>query len=165
MDRYEHLLERVIRPASYLGNELNAIHKDWAAVDLTVALAFPDSYEMGMSHLGLKILYDILNTRPDTACERVFTPWVDMIELMRAEKEPLRSLESHRPLADFDVLGFSLPHEFVFINAVQMLDLAQIPLRATDRNVPGAKWPLILGGGVATMNPEPVADFFDAFLL
>jgi len=158
----ERLLARVARPARYLGHELNSIHKDHGRVALTFALCFPDVYEVGMSHLGLRLLYDILNRREDVACERAFAPWPDMAELLVETRTPLWALESGRALADFDVIGFSLQHELNFTNVLLMLDLAGIPLRRADRG-PGC--PLVVGGGPAAFNPEPLADFFDLFVV
>ncbi len=156
------LLPRVAKPARYLGEEHNAVHKDHASVALTFALAFPDVYEVGMSHLGLRLLYDILNQRKDVACERVFAPWPDMAALMRSSGTPLWALESGKPVAGFDVLGFSLQHELNFTNVLYTLDLAGIPLRRGDRN---AGHPLVVGGGPAAFNPEPLADFFDLIIV
>jgi radical SAM superfamily enzyme YgiQ (UPF0313 family) len=125
-----------------------------------VALLFPDIYDIGMSNLGLAVLYEIINARPDALAERVFLPWSDMEAAMRREGMPLFSLESRRPVADFDLVGITLPYESLYTNALQALDLAGIPLRASDR---GESHPLVVGGGHAAFNPEPVADFFDAF--
>jgi len=136
--------------------------KDWSQVRLKFALAFPDVYEVGMSHLGIQILYHILNASPDIVCERVFAPWPDMENLLRDRNLPLCSLESSRPLKEFDLLGFSLQYELHYTEVLTMLDLAGIPLRATDRD---EKDPLIIGGGPCAMNPEPLADFFDLFVL
>jgi radical SAM family uncharacterized protein/radical SAM-linked protein len=136
--------------------------KDWSQVHLKFALAFPDVYEVGMSHLGLQILYHILNASPDIACERVFAPWPDMENLLRDRNLPLCSLESSRPLKEFDLLGFSLQYELHYTEVLTMLDLAGIPSRATDRD---EKDPLVIGGGPCALNPEPLADFFDFFVL
>ena len=152
----------IIRPSRYLGNEINSIRKDPSAVEVSVALAFPDVYEIGMSHLGLKILYHLLNAHPWLAAERVFTPWVDMEEAMRRNSYPLTSLESGRPLSSFDVVGFSLQHELCYTNILTMLDLSGIPFEAERRT--GAH-PLIIAGGPACFNPEPVADLFDAVVI
>ena len=156
------LLPRVAKPIRYLGEEHNAIHKDHAGVKVTVALAFPDSYEVGMSHLGLRLLYDVLNRRSDCACERVFAPWPDMAEEMRRTGSPLWALESGRPVAEFDVLGISLQHELNFTNVLYLLDLAGVPLRRSERD---SRHPLVVGGGPAAFNPEPLADFFDLFVV
>lgn len=156
------LLPRVAKPARYLGEEHNAVRKDHASVAVTFALAFPDVYEVGMSHLGLRLLYDVLNHRDDVACERVFAPWPDMAALMRETGTPLWALESGRPVAEFDVVGFSLQHELNFTNVLYTLDLAGIPLRREDRT---GEHPLIVGGGPAAFNPEPLADFFDLLIV
>lgn len=157
-----HILPKVVKPIRYQGNEWNSIHKDWEATPLKMVFAFPDVYEVGMSHLGLRILYHIVNGRDDTLMERVFAPWVDMEEKLRENKIPLFSLESYRPLADFDVVAFTLQYEMSFTNVLNMLDLAGIPLRSADR---GDQWPLILAGGPTAYNPEPLAHFIDVFLI
>lgn len=156
------ILPLVSCPARYLGGEKNAIHKEPDHVRLRFALAFPDVYEVAMSHLGLGILYNILNQTEDIAAERVFAPWPDMEHHMRARGIPLMSLESSRPLREFDVLGFSLQHELSYTNVLTMLDLAGIPVWARDRD---ERFPLVIAGGPSTTNPEPVADFFDAVLI
>jgi radical SAM family uncharacterized protein len=158
----ERILPQVSKPARYTGGEWNSIVKDWAANDVRWALAFPDIYDLGMSNHGLAILYDRLNRAEGVLAERVFAPWVDMEAALRAAGLPLFSLESRRPLADFDVVGFSLPYEQLFTNLLNMLDLAGLPLRAADR---GEGQPLIVAGGGATYNPEPMADFVDAFAI
>ena len=156
------ILNRVIKPARYTGNELNSVKKDHSAVAVTIALALPDVYEVGMSNLGLKILYQILNNREDTAAERVYAPWVDMEAEMRTHKIPLHTLESLKPVSHFDVVGFSLQYEMSYSNVLNMLDLAGIPLLTADRD---ENQPLIVGGGPCTFNAEPAADFFDCFIL
>ncbi len=145
-----------------MGGERNAVQKDPDDVRLTFALAFPDVYEVGMSHLGLEILYNILNRTEEIAAERVFAPWADMERLMRARGIPLASLESSRPLRQFDILGFSLQYELSYTNILNMLDLAGIPVWARDR---GDEFPLVIAGGPSTANPEPVADFFDVMVI
>jgi radical SAM family uncharacterized protein/radical SAM-linked protein len=155
------LLKYVSRPGRYLGSEINAVRKDHGG-RLRFALAFPDLYEVGMSHLGLQILYSLLNARDDIVCERVFTPWPDMADALRGANLPLSSLESGTPLRDFDILGFSLEYELSYSNVLEMLSLAGIPFEAIDR---GEGDPVIIGGGPCCFNPEPVARFFDAFLL
>jgi radical SAM family uncharacterized protein/radical SAM-linked protein len=155
-------LEGIVRPGRYIGGEVNAVLKEDAEVDLHVALAFPEVYEIGMSHLGLKILYDLINQRPRFWAERVMAPWPDLEARLRSEHRPLTSLESGRPLAGFDLVGFSLQYELTYTNVLNMLDLAGIPLLAGDR---GEGMPLIVGGGPCAMNPEPLADFFDFFFL
>ncbi|MEW6620308.1 MAG: TIGR03960 family B12-binding radical SAM protein [bacterium] len=156
------LLTQVSKPTRYLGNEVNSIHKDWAKVSVKVALAFPDVYEIGMSHLGLKILYQILNDVEDVSAERVYTPWFDAQEVMRKNAILLFSLESRLPIKDFDILGFSLQYELTYTNILNMLDLAQIPLLASSRN---KQFPLVIAGGPLTFNPEPLADFIDLFCI
>jgi radical SAM family uncharacterized protein len=158
----EEVLPFVQKPARYTGGEYNSVTKPWDDVSFRLALAFPEVYELGMSNLGMAILYSIANDRPDMLAERAFLPWVDMLDAMRRAFIPLYSLESRRPLRDFDVLGFSLPYEQVYTNALAMLDLAGIPLRACDRD---QGTPLILAGGSAALNPEPMHAFFDAFFL
>src|SRR4249920_375545 len=138
---YERLLPRVERPGRYLGNERGAIRKDPAAVRLRFALAFPEVYEIAQSHLGLQILYDLLNRRPDVAAERVYAPWPDLEALLRARALPLVSLESHLPLADFHVVGFSLQYELTYTNLLTMLELGDVPLRAADR---GPRHPVVV---------------------
>ena len=160
--RIERMLPLVLRPARYLGNELNSIHKDHDRVELKVALAFPDNYEVGMSHLGLKILYHILNAKKNILAERVYTPWVDAQGMMRKEGIPLFSLESHTPLQDFDLIGLSLQYELTYTNILTMLDLAGIPLKSEERK---ETFPLIIAGGPGAYNPEPLADFIDCFVI
>jgi radical SAM family uncharacterized protein len=160
--RLERILPQVSKPGRYVGGELNSVHKEWDHAKVRLALAFPDVYDLAMSNLGLMILYDLVNRRHDMLAERVFSPWTDMEAVMRAAKLPLFSLESRHPIAQFDVLGISLPYEQLYTNALNLLDLAGIPLRSTDRG-PGD--PLVIAGGHATFNPEPMADFIDAFLI
>ncbi|MCP3677995.1 MAG: TIGR03960 family B12-binding radical SAM protein [Deltaproteobacteria bacterium] len=155
-------LPLVRKPSRYTGGEINAVRKDRTTTRLTIALAFPDTYEIGISHLGLQILYQILNGDSRIACERVYAPWVDMEALMREKGFPLTTLESATPLNECDVIGFSLQYELTYTNALAMLDLGGVPLRAADRSEVD---PLVIGGGPCTFNPEPVADFFDAFLV
>ncbi len=155
-------LSEVRRPSRYLGNEKNVVKKDLAQVDLKVALCYPDTYEIGMSNIGLSILYHLLNDRSDTACERVYAPWIDMEQKLREKKIPLTSLESALPLRDFDILGISIPYELTYTNILTILNLADIPFYAKDRD---ESFPLILGGGTGGFNPEPVADFFDAIVV
>ena len=157
----EHL-SKVARPGRYIGGETNAVIKNESEVKLKVALAFPEVYEIGMSHLGLKILYGMINDRPGFWAERVMAPWVDKEEDLRKRRSPLSSLESNRPLAEFDVIGFSLQYELTYTNIINMLDLAGVPLLARDR---GEEAPLIIGGGPCAFSPEPLADFFDFFYL
>jgi len=159
--RARGLLPFVERPGRYLGNEWNAIRKTPRG-KIRVVLAYPDVYEIGMSHLGLRILYDILNREPDVLAERVFAPWGDYERLLRADGLPLLSLESQTPLRRFDILGITLPHELCYTNILNILDLGGIPLLSRERN--GAH-PLVVGGGTGAFHPEPIADFFDGFLL
>lgn len=161
MDIREYL-PLVRKPSRYIGGEINSVKKDLSAVKCLVGLGFPDVYEVGMSHLGLQILYQILNSREEVACERVFAPWTDMEALMREKGVRLTTLESGVALKDLDIMGFSLQYELSFTNVLMMLDLGGIPLYARDRTKAD---PFVIGGGPAAFNPEPVADFFDAFLL
>ena len=156
------VLQSVTKPARYTGHEWNVVIKEHEKVDCTFALALPDVYEVGMSNLGLKILYEVLNHRPDTAAERVYAPWIDMEEQMRQRDIPLFSLETFTEIRDFNFLGFSLQYEMIFSNVLNMLDLAGIPLWASER---GEDVPFIVGGGPCVYNTEPVAAFFDLFLL
>jgi radical SAM family uncharacterized protein/radical SAM-linked protein len=150
------------RPSRYLGNEINAIRKDPASTEVSILLAFPDVYEVGMSHLGLKILYHILNSYDWLAAERVFSPWVDLEKELRDRDMALHSLESGRPLSDFDIVGFSLQHELCFTNVLSMLHLSKIPFFSEQRL---HMHPLLIAGGPACFNPEPVAALFDAFVI
>jgi len=158
-DVLDRVLVAVRQPARYTGGEWNSVVKDWESVRSRVALAFPDTYELGMSNLGLAILYDTLNQRPDVLAERVFSPWLDMQQVMRSQGLPLFSLESRHPLAAFDILGVTLPYEQLYTNFLTLLDLAGIPLRTAQR---GPEHPLILAGGSAMINPEPMWAFLDA---
>ena len=158
----EKILMNVEKPIRYVGSEWNAARKRHSDVDVKVLLAFPDTYEIGMSHLGLRILYSILNMRDDVVCERTFMPWIDMYSAMRSSGIPLYSLESHVPAGDFDILGFSLQYELSYTNVLAMLDLAGIPIIASCR---GEDEPLIIAGGPSVYNPEPIADFIDAILV
>ena len=162
LEKLERVLPTVRRPGRYVGGEYNSVVKDWDAASVRVCLAFPDIYDLGMSNLGLAILYDILNALPDILAERAYMPWVDMLAVMREAGIPLYSLESKRPLADFDILGFSLPSEQLYTNVLEMLDLAGLPVHAEARD---EFHPLVIAGGHATFNPEPMADFVDAFVI
>ncbi len=155
-------LKNVQKPARYIGGELNEIIKDKKDVKLRVAFCFPDSYEIGMSNLGMRILYGTLNEIPDVWCERVFAPWEDMGKLMKDQNVPLYALESGDALADFDIVAFSLSYEMAYTNVLYMLELANIPLLAKDRG-DSDKYPLIIAGGTCAYNPEPMADFVDLF--
>jgi len=161
-DILDRILPTVRKPARYTGGEWNSVVKDWTSCRVRWALAFPDIYEIGMSNFGLAILYDLLNREQDVLAERVFAPWTDMEQAMRAADLPLFSLESHRPLAEFDVLGFTLPYEQLYTNLLNMLDLAGLPVQAAERD---ERHPLVIAGGGAVFNPEPMADFVDAFAL
>lgn len=162
MDHLEQILSQVKKPARYTGGEWNSVRKDWDNTELRTVFAFPDVYEVGMSHLGLQILYNIVNSRPDALMERVFGPWPDMADKMRENGLPLFALESHRPVRDFDIVAFTLQYEMSFTNILYMLDLAGIPLRAEQRNEEG---PLVIGGGPCAFNPEPMAEFIDIFVI
>ncbi|NQT95847.1 MAG: TIGR03960 family B12-binding radical SAM protein, partial [Candidatus Omnitrophica bacterium] len=159
----DEILLNVRRPARYIGEEHNSIKKRWSDAMVKVCLCYPDTYELGMSHLGLKILYHILNKRDDTLCERSFAPWLDMEEIMRKNDIRLFSLESKMGLASFDIIGFSLGYELTYTNLLNMLDLSKIPLRSHERE--GRDFPLIIAGGTCAFNPEPLADFIDCFVI
>jgi radical SAM family uncharacterized protein len=158
----ERVLLRVEKPGRYVGGEYNSIVKDWDATDVKVALAFPDIYDLGMSNLGIMILYEQINNQPDMLAERVFSPWLDMEQIMRAEQMPLYSLETRHSIRDFDILGITLPYEQLYTNALNILDLGGMPIRSRDRD---ESYPLVIAGGHACYNPEPMADFIDAFVI
>jgi len=158
----DQLLTRVTKPARYTGGEWNTVTKDWDRTTVRIALAYPDAYDIGMSNMGLGILYDILNREEDVACERTFAPWEDMEAEMRAEGIGLWSLETRHPVRDFDVLGFTLQYEMTYTNVLNMLDLAGIPVWARDR---GEADPIVICGGSGSFNPEPLSPFVDAFFL
>src|SRR5512138_117632 len=160
--RLDHILLKVQKPGRYVGGELNSIAKDWDKIATRVALVFPDIYDIGVSNVGLKILYDQVNQREDALAERAYSPWLDMEALMREHDIPLYTLESKRPLACFDIIGFSLPYETLYTNALNALDLIGIPIRSADRD---ETHPLIIAGGHSTMNPEPMHAFIDAFVI
>jgi radical SAM superfamily enzyme YgiQ (UPF0313 family) len=161
----EHLVNRILMrvemPAQYIGGEWNMVRKDPRSVRGRLCLAFPDAYTIGMSHHGLQVLYSLMNARDDWYCERVFTPWPDMEDRLREAGLPLYSLETFTPLAEFDVLGFSLQYEICYTNLLTMLDLGGIPLRADQRTM---HHPLVIAGGPCTQNPEPLAPFIDVFV-
>lgn len=161
-DRIEGLLPHVRTPAQYTGGEVNSVCKDPTSVAVSVCLAFPEVYSIGMSHIGLKILYEVLNRRPDVAAERVFAPWLDLAALLRERGLPLCSLESFRPLREFDIVGFSLQYELLYTNVLMMLELAGIPVRSSERSDSD---PLVIAGGPGAFSPEPLAEFIDAFVL
>ena len=158
----DEILLKIEKPARYIGNEVNSVMKDKDKIDIRFAMCFPDVYEIGMSHLGIQILYDMFNRREDIWCERVYSPWVDLDEIMREEQIPLFALESQDPIRDFDFLGITLQYEMSYTNILQILDLSQIPLHAADR---GEDVPIVIGGGPCAYNPEPLADFFDLFYI
>ncbi len=158
----DEILLKVDKPARYIGGEVNAVMKDPQKVEIRFAMCFPDVYEIGMSHLGIQILYDMLNRREDTWCERVYSPWTDLDQVMRKERIPLFALESQDPIRSFDFLGITIQYEMCYTNILQILDLSQIPLLAAERTW---KDPIVIGGGPCTYNPEPLADFFDLFYI
>jgi len=158
----DKILSNVQKPTRYIGNEWNSVHKNPETVDIRFAFCFPDLYEVGMSHLGIKILYHMLNDRDDVYCERVFAPWTDMEEQMRINQIPLFALESGDPVSVFDFVGFTLQYEMSYSNVVNMLDLAGIPLLSSDR---GEDSPFICAGGPCAYNPEPLADIIDFFIM
>ncbi|MCC6731363.1 MAG: TIGR03960 family B12-binding radical SAM protein [Chthonomonadales bacterium] len=162
-DRLERILPAVLKPARYAGGELNAVVKDHSHCVISFAVAFPDAYEIAMSNLAVSILYHVVNSRPACVAERVFAPWPDMEAAMRAAAVPLFTLETRRPVRDFDFLGFSLATELGYTNVLNMLDLAGVPVRAADRARGG--FPLVVGGGHCAFNPEPLAPFFDLFVV
>lgn len=158
----DDILLKVDKPARYIGNEVNAVMKKKEDVDIRFAFVFPDVYEIGMSHLGIQILYDMFNRRSDVWCERVYSPWTDLDQIMREEQIPLFALESQDPIKDFDFIGITIQYEMCYTNILQVLDLAQIPMLAKDRT---QEHPFVIGGGPCTYNPEPLADFFDLFYI
>ena len=158
----EEILMQVEKPARYIGNEVNAVMKDKKDIRVRFAMCFPDVYEIGMSHLGIQIIYDMLNSFEDVWCERVYSPWVDLDAIMRKENIPLFALESQDPIKEFDFLGITIQYEMCYTNILQVLDLAGIPLLAKDRS---DEDPIVIGGGPCTYNPEPICDFFDLFYI
>lgn len=158
----DEILLKVDKPARYIGGEVNAVMKDPKEVDIRFAMCFPDVYEIGMSHLGIQILYDMFNQREDVWCERVYSPWTDLDAIMRREGIPLFALESQDPIRDFDFLGITIQYEMCYTNILQILDLSGIPLLAEERT---EEDPIVIGGGPCTYNPEPIADFFDLFYI
>ncbi|AJD32460.1 MULTISPECIES: TIGR03960 family B12-binding radical SAM protein [Clostridium] len=158
----DDVLFRVEKPARYIGGELNSYNKDLKDIDIRYAFCFPDVYEVGMSHLGMKILYYILNERKDTFCERVFAPWPDMEKIMREENIPLYGLESKDPIKDFDFIGFTLQYEMSYTNILNMLDLAGVTIKASER---GEEEPIVMCGGPCAYNPEPLYNIADMFVL
>ena len=158
----DEILLQIQQPARYIGGEINEVVKDPKKVDVRFAMCFPDVYEIGMSHLGIQILYSMFNRREDIACERVYSPWMDLDPIMREKKIPLFTLESQEPVKNFDFLGITLQYEMCYTNVLQILDLSQIPLHAGER---GEDDPIVIGGGPCAYNPEPLADFFDLFYI
>lgn len=158
----DEILMTVEKPARYIGNEVNSVVKDKDKVDIRFAMCFPDVYEIGMSHLGIQILYDMFNRFEDTWCERVYSPWTDLDKIMREKNIPLFALESQDAVRDFDFLGITLQYEMCYTNILQILDLAQMPLLAAERD---ENYPIVIGGGPCTYNPEPIAEFFDIFYI
>lgn len=158
----DEILLKIDKPARYIGNEVNMVRKDPEEVEVRFAMCFPDVYEIGMSHLGIQILYDMLNRRPDTYCERVYSPWPDLHAIMKEQKLPLFTLETQSPVREMDFLGITIQYEMCYTNILQILDLSGIPLYAAGRT-----WedPIVIGGGPCTYNPEPLADFFDMFYI
>lgn len=158
----DEILLNIEKPARYIGGEVNSVMKDKEKVDIRFAMCFPDVYEIGMSHLGIQILYDMFNRREDVWCERVYSPWTDLDQIMRTKKIPLFALESQDPVRDFDFLGITIQFEMCYTNILQILDLSQIPLYASQRT---ENDPIVIGGGPCTYNPEPLAAFFDIFYI
>lgn len=158
----ERILFEVEKPGRYVGGEFNSTVKDWNQINFKAVMAFPDIYDLGMSNLGTMILMQSLNDQPDMLCERVYSPWVDMETIMRREKLPLFSLETHHAITDFDLLAISLPYEQLYTNALNLLDLAGMPIRSAERD---ERYPIVVAGGHACYNPEPMADFIDAFVI
>ena len=158
----DEILLKIEKPARYIGNEVNSVMKDPEKVDIRFAMCFPDVYEIGMSHLGIQILYDMFNQREDVWCERVYSPWLDLHKIMKEEQIPLFALESQDPIRDFDFLGITIQYEMCYTNILQILDLSRIPIHSRDR---GETDPIVIGGGPCTYNPEPIADFFDIFYI
>ena len=158
----DEILLKIEKPARYIGNEVNSVMKDKEKVDIRFAMCFPDVYEIGMSYMGIQILYDMFNRREDVWCERVYSPWTDLDKIMREQKIPLFALESQDPLKEFDFLGITLQYEMCYTNILQVLELGQIPLLASERT---DEHPLVIGGGPCSYNPEPIADFFDLFYM
>lgn len=158
----EEILLQIEKPERYIGNEINMVKKDPSKVDIRFCMCFPDVYEIGMSHLGIQILYDMFNQREDIYCERVYSPWFDLDALMREQSIPLFALESQDPVKDFDFLGITLQYEMCYTNVLQVLDLSGIPIYSKDRSMQD---PFVIGGGPCVYNPEPIADFFDLFYI
>ena len=166
MNQYTALPEEVLmsieKPERYIGHEINAVYKDKDKIAVRFGMCFPDVYEIGMSHLGIAILYDMFNKFEDTWCERIYSPWVDLDKVMRERNIPLFTMESQEPVKNLDFLGITLQYEMCYTNILQVLDLSGIPLISTERT-----WddPIVIGGGPCSYNPEPIADFFDLFYI
>ena len=158
----DEILLKIEKPARYIGNEVNSVMKDKNEVDVRFAMCFPDVYEIGMSHLGIQILYDMFNQREDVWCERVYSPWLDLHKIMKEEQIPLFALESQDPIREFDFLGITIQYEMCYTNILQILDLSRIPIHSRDRSEAD---PIVIGGGPCTYNPEPLAEFFDIFYI
>ena len=158
----DEILMSIEKPARYIGNEVNMVKKDLSTVDVRFAMCFPDVYEIGMSHLGIQILYDMFNKMDGVYCERVYSPWTDLDKIMREQDIPLFTLETQDKVRDFDFLGITIQYEMCYTNILQILDLSKIPLMATDRT---KEDPIVIGGGPCAYNPEPLADFFDIFYI
>ncbi len=158
----DEILLKIDKPARYIGNEVNSVVKNKDEIDIRFCMCFPDVYEIGMSHLGIQILYDMFNNREDTWCERVYSPWPDLHKIMKEESIPLFSLESQDPIKEFDFLGITIQYEMCYTNIIQVLDLSGIPIKAIDRTEAD---PIVIGGGPCTYNPEPISDFFDVFYM
>ena len=161
-DKIEKALEKVQKAPRYTGGEMNTAVKDWDACPLHFGFCFPDTYEVGMSHLGLKILYGLINKEDWSLCERFFMPWTDMIALMEEEELPLLSMESRHCLNEFDVIGFTLQYEMSYSNILAMLKMGGVPMESAERS---EKDPIVVAGGPCAFNPEPLADFIDAFMI
>ena len=158
----DEILLKIEKPARYIGNEVNSVMKDPEKVSIRFAMCFPDVYEIGMSNLGMMILYNMFNEREDVWCERVFSPWMDLDKVMREEHIPLFALESQEPVKEFDFLGITLGYEMCYTNVLQVLDLSHVSLLAKDRKEDD---PIVIGGGACAYNPEPLAEFCDMFYI
>lgn len=158
----DEILMKIEKPARYIGGEVNMVKKNPEEVDVRFAMCFPDVYDIGMSHLGIQIIYDLLNKRDDIYCERVYSPWIDLDKIMREKNIPLFAIESQEPVKNFDFLGITLQYEMCYTNILQVLDLSGIPLMSKERTEDD---PIVIGGGPCAYNPEPIADFFDVFYM
>ena len=158
----DEILMKIDKPARYIGGEVNMVKKNPEEVDVRFAMCFPDVYDIGMSHLGIQIIYDLLNKREDIYCERVYSPWIDLDKIMREKNIPLFAIESQEPVKNFDFLGITLQYEMCYTNILQVLDLSGIPLMSKERT---EEDPVVIGGGPCAYNPEPIADFFDIFYI